>query len=784
MIRICLCISLVFVSCVSMAGDWNFVRPFPQGNTYWDAASDGNGKIYMVGDAGTVTVFDGSNFEELNPPTQKALLGISILSPTDIWIAGGDSYAEDSSQKPVILHYDGQNWTEHAGPTLLDSSYVCNDIYAAAANDVWVVIDLGTYLWHYDGNTWDWYTSIPLEVYGNFYSLFGFGSNDFYAAGTHGQIIHYDNGTWILENQEENPNPTFTTNLLFAVWGLDPENVFAAGNYGQAYKRDSSSGTWNSITSWTGSTPQFDAIWGSTATDVYFSGDGFYNYNGIGFTKINTENLGDAMYGISPSPDNNSEIVVGIDGKVWWHKNNMLNPLTISSTQDTYEGGPPGVPYGQDSLLVGDGYIHGRQHYLNVLDGNSFKPFTPLPMVYSDVLTVNYLTARDDNNIWISLLGNNMLNYTYHWDGAKWNQFPYNYSTNRIWPLENGEMYYINNSRMFHYHDTMSSIIGYATGTLDIFGRSDNDIFMVGESGAAYHFDGANINIEQTGTQINLTAAAGDEDEVYAVGENRVALYRDQSGWKPVKGLATRDENHFTGIISAGGNVFYAVLRTPQQYIGGDRGEIYKFQNGEFVEVQSGLSNYIYAMGKMRNGDVLGWGSSGLLMKVIGSGGAENEYASVIDPGTSLDQSLGNTGITLHYPNDDSGVQLVQAQSFNWQPEDLADEIVSVADHYWMLTSSIENVTATIEFDYDPTDLSFAEAQASLYRGTADGWEEIASSVFPDTDTITTQNPTQFSNWAIGINFLPGDLDQDGDVDAQDLMIFSKAWMTQQENSK
>ena len=42
----------------------------------------------------------------------------------------------------------------------------------------------------YDGTTWDWDMNIPGDLYGNFNSIFGFGSDDIYAVGTHGQIMH------------------------------------------------------------------------------------------------------------------------------------------------------------------------------------------------------------------------------------------------------------------------------------------------------------------------------------------------------------------------------------------------------------------------------------------------------------------------------------------------------------------------------------------------------------------------------------------------------------------
>jgi hypothetical protein len=61
-------------------------------------------------------------------------LSLSATSNRDVWIVG-----ETTDFKPLILHYDGHNWTSLAAPSAPNEGDRLYDVAALAPNDVWAV---------------------------------------------------------------------------------------------------------------------------------------------------------------------------------------------------------------------------------------------------------------------------------------------------------------------------------------------------------------------------------------------------------------------------------------------------------------------------------------------------------------------------------------------------------------------------------------------------------------------------------------------------------------------
>lgn len=767
---------LVIVYGVASAQSWEFVRPYPQGNTYHDAESDGAGKVYMVGDGGAVTVFDGQSLVQLHPPSDKALFGISILAPNDIWIAGGDNYAEDPADQPVILHYDGQTWTEHPGP---DGNRICNDIYAAGKNDVYVCAELSRYFWHYNGSTWRWIDVLPSEVEGSLNRFFGFGPNDIYVVGNYGQILHYDGNAWTLERKTETGGITY--HLLYNVWGPDPEHVYACGNWLQVLKREAG-GTWTTIHEGDPNMlfpPAFNALWETSAGDLYAAGaEGLYLYQGDDFVKIQSglPYVDFNIEAMATAPDGNGAILAGFKGGLWQYRNGAVTPLTIPGRGPDFTESTDGAAFGEDFVLMGLPEVRGREdmHYLYLTEGNALIPF-PQPTPSENMNRVLLVAGSPQTDIWLATerlpYYNNITSY---WNGSAWQDVIY-YQISAIYPLGNHNAYFFNGGGMFSFFNGAIEVIDDTlTDVSAVFGRSANDIYMVGEGGAAYYFNGTTVTAQSTGVTDNLTAMAGDADEVYAVGENRTAIYRKGGSWKRVTGLTSRASDHFRSIVDAGNNVFYAVLETPTMYIGGDRGEIYKFQNGALVNVRKGYSLSISGLGKTAKGKVLGWGERGLMMELTDD--SNSEYASIVDPGANPSQALGQTGVTVDYAGDDDA-QLVHARVYSASPSGLGLEDVPTVEKYWSLASSAASVTATVSIQYDPA--TFPEganlADAWLYRNDGDGWKAVASDIKPESQSIQTIEPSGFSLWTIGFKPLTSDLNADDSVDMKDLILLIRS---------
>lgn len=70
------------------------------------------------------------------------------------------------------------------------------------------------------------------------------------------------------------------------------------------------------------------------------------------------------------------------------------------------------------------------------------------------------------------------------------------------------------------------------TWFLGIWGSGEDDIFIVGQPGLIYHWNGNAWTKEQSGTAVALTDVWGDESgTVYAVGHRGVILRRGSGGW-------------------------------------------------------------------------------------------------------------------------------------------------------------------------------------------------------------------------------------------------------------
>ena len=148
-----------------------------------------------------------------------------------------------------------------SGWTSTTTPYSLNNISGTTSEDVFAVGTYGEIL-HYDGNNWtqmDSGTSLALnDIWCN-------ASNDVFAVGTVGSIFHYDGSTW-------SQMTTNSQDWLNGVWGSSATDVFAVGSNGAILHYDGT--TWSAMQS------NFDGelmgLWGSSATDIYAVGNYYY----------------------------------------------------------------------------------------------------------------------------------------------------------------------------------------------------------------------------------------------------------------------------------------------------------------------------------------------------------------------------------------------------------------------------------------------------------------------------------------------------------------------------
>jgi hypothetical protein len=88
-----------------------------------------------------------------------SLYAVACAGPGDIWAVGQD---QDPSHPPVplILHYDGHDWTPVSPPPIPGQSWL-NSVACAGSGNVWAVgaqdhdgAQIGPLIMHFDGSAW------------------------------------------------------------------------------------------------------------------------------------------------------------------------------------------------------------------------------------------------------------------------------------------------------------------------------------------------------------------------------------------------------------------------------------------------------------------------------------------------------------------------------------------------------------------------------------------------------------------------------------------------------
>src|SRR5207249_8670863 len=73
-----------------------------------------------------------------NPsPTENQLDGVCALSSTDVWAVG--NYADGSTEKTLVLHWDGTSWTQVPSPNPSSTSNVLTAVRAVSSTNAWAV---------------------------------------------------------------------------------------------------------------------------------------------------------------------------------------------------------------------------------------------------------------------------------------------------------------------------------------------------------------------------------------------------------------------------------------------------------------------------------------------------------------------------------------------------------------------------------------------------------------------------------------------------------------------
>ena len=180
--------------------------------------------------------WDGTRWTAFAAPSPGTFLNelraVDAAEPNDVWAVGRTS--SGSGDDPLILHYDGTEWTRVELPDEIDG--VLNGVAAVSPTDVWAVGSVGdpaislerALVLHWDGTAWA-DVEVGSAIGGGKSALVdieGFSPTDLWAVGYHHfqpLILRFDGQAW-------SRSPTEVQGKLSAVEAFATSEVWAVGS--------------------------------------------------------------------------------------------------------------------------------------------------------------------------------------------------------------------------------------------------------------------------------------------------------------------------------------------------------------------------------------------------------------------------------------------------------------------------------------------------------------------------------------------------------------------------
>jgi photosystem II stability/assembly factor-like uncharacterized protein len=142
-------------------------------------------------------------------------------SEAAVWMAGGYR---------TLWHYDGTSWSSRSGG-LPPSTANTNQVFGFSETDVFLAGQRGVE--RFDGSSW---TTI-LSGMGELFGIWGESTSDLFVSGD-GRFLHYDGASWT--NIPTGLSTSFNVDRLASVWGSASDDVYAGGRFGRILHWDGS----------------------------------------------------------------------------------------------------------------------------------------------------------------------------------------------------------------------------------------------------------------------------------------------------------------------------------------------------------------------------------------------------------------------------------------------------------------------------------------------------------------------------------------------------------------
>lgn len=382
------------------------------------------------------------------------------------------------------------------------------DVWGRATDDVYAVGAFGQIL-HYDGIEWA-YIDGPTRA--TLLSMWGLPTGDIWAVGTAGTIVHFDGSEWRSQDSG-------TQQRLFGVWASSPDTVFAVGWSGTALRYDGSS--WTTMTPPT--TSDLLSIWGTSASDLYVGArDALLHFDGTTWTDVGIQ-VRVRVIGIWGS---STDDVWVTDGTNWlWHFDGTEWSNVIAR-----------VNYPFVSLwgfASDDIFGCGQGGFVSHYDGTSWSEQS-----LGD-LWLDGLWGTSDHDVWVTgTVTTGVAGVLFHYDGTEWTQVSRAAGVRGlgdIWSDAAGDVAYAVGSlgQVLTRHAGKWEAIPMAGSKAftAVWGTPSGTIFVAAHDGTCQRFDGASWEEFNLGADVRLTDVWGtSETNVYA-GSDEGIWHFDGSTW-------------------------------------------------------------------------------------------------------------------------------------------------------------------------------------------------------------------------------------------------------------
>src|SRR5215472_4381390 len=191
--------------------------------------------------------WDGRAWTQVTSPspggTDNELFGVRAVSGTDAWAVGYD-VTTGSTDKTLILHWDGNTWTQVTSPSPGTNGTVLEAVSATSSTDAWAVGSSfsattdKTLTLHWNGHKWAQVASPNRGTDNELFAVRGTSSTDTWAVGL--SVIGGDDQTLALHwngitfNRVTTPDPggSGVSNALVGVAGTSANDTWAVGSTG------------------------------------------------------------------------------------------------------------------------------------------------------------------------------------------------------------------------------------------------------------------------------------------------------------------------------------------------------------------------------------------------------------------------------------------------------------------------------------------------------------------------------------------------------------------------